>query len=242
MTENAVAYFKENISYNLSNYLSDNNLWMFEKYNQSSPLIEFKFEVPEFELDTTSDKPESTDYNNVKILYTALKEISDTQASDERFWVGLAHGDMWQYMKYRCKINKDNLTENKIMTNYFFNYGNKRSLIVHPLARLWWVGRLTYDKNSSNPFKALEYMKVDFGTKVLSLFSSNFTNNPVITRAILYAINDLTDSGEKISRKDYLEMIRYVNLLGGIIILDYLTEDELKNKIINHYNDNKISG
>ena len=85
-------------------------------------------------------------------------------------------------------------------------------------------------------------MKVDFGTKVLSLFSSNFTNNPVITRAILYAINDLTDSGEKISRKDYLEMIRYVNLLGGIIILDYLTEDELKNKIINHYNDNKISG
>ena len=101
---------------------------------------------------------------------------------------------------------------------------------------------LLYDKNSSNPFKALEYMKVDFGTKVLSLFSSNFTNNPVITRAILYAINDLTDSGEKISRKDYLEMIRYVNLLGGIIILDYLTEDELKNKIINHYNDNKISG
>ena len=239
MTENAVAYFKGNVSENRNYYLEKDNSWIFEKYKQSSPLVEFKFEVPNFKMDMSSDKPESTDYANVKNLYDGLRNISDTQAADERFWTGLSHGNMWEYMKYRCKLNEDNISSGKILTNYFFNYGHKRSLIVHPLARLWWVGRLIYDEKSSNPYRALEYMKSDFGTKVLSLFSSNFTNNPKITRAILSSANELTESGENFTRQDYLEMIRYVNILAGIIIVDYLSEDELKDKIITHYNTKK---
>ena len=239
MKDDALAYFKANVKYNCHNYLNKDNKWIFEKYSDCSPLIEFKFEVPDFEMDMTSEKPESTDYNNVKKLYTALKKITDTQASDERFWVGLSHDELWDFMQYRCKLTKDNISENKILTNFFFNYGNKRSLILHPIARLWWVGRLVYDENSSNPFRALEYMKSDFGTKVLSLFSSNYTKNPIILRALLQAIIDLENDGYKISRKDYLEIIRYVNLLGGIVILDYLSEDELKEKIIRHHKKNQ---
>lgn len=239
MRDDALTYFKANVQYNCRNYLNLDNHWIFEKYTEGSPFLEFKLEVPNFELDMTSERPENTDYNNVKILYSALKGISDTQASDERFWAGLSHGDLWDFMQYRCKLTNENITENKVLTNFFFNYGNKRSLIVNPLSRLWWVGRLIFDETSSNPYRALEYMKIDFGTKVLSLFSSNYTNNPVITRAVLSAIIDLENNGNKIGRNDYLEIIRYVNVLGGIIVLDYLSEVELKNKIIKHYYEQK---
>lgn len=240
MKEEALAYFKGNINANILQYLDNNYDWVQKKYclyknNNESPFGEFKHEIPEFSMDMSSDKPESTDYNNVKILYSALKYISDTQATDERLWSGLSHYDLYEFMVYRCKLKKENITEKKILTNFFFNYGNKRSLIVHPLARLWWVGRLLYDENKDNPYEALEYLKSDFSTKVLSLFSSNFTNNPSIVRAVLYAISELESTGEKVDRKKFLELIRYVNLLGGIIILDYLNEEELKNKIIEHY-------
>lgn len=241
LKEEALAYFKGNIKSNMTQYLDSIYDWVQKKYtsyknNNESAFGEFKIEIPEFSMDMSSnEKPESTDYNNVKILYSALKNVSDTQATDERLWAGLAHSDLSEYMIYRCKLNAENITEKKILTNFFFNYGNKRSLIVHPLARLWWVGRLLYDENKDNPYEALEYLKNDFSTKVLSLFSSNFTNNPSIVRAILNAISALESTGEKVDRKKFLELIRYVNLLGGIIILDYLSEEELKNKIIEHY-------
>lgn len=240
MKDDALIYFKGNVDANLQNYLSNDNSWIYERYAMykgegESPFAEFKFEVPDFQMDMSSEKPENTDYNNVQILYTALKDISDTQASDERFWVGLAHSELWKYMQYRCKLKTDDIVANKIERNYFFSLGNKRSLIVHPLARMWWVGRLIYDSHKKDHFSGLEYMKIDFSTKVLSLFSSNFTNNPNITRSILNAILEIELNGEKVSRSAYLEIIRYVNLLGGIIILDYLSEEELKEKIINHY-------
>lgn len=237
MKDDALAYFKQNICYNKNYYLSENNEWLFEKYNNCSPLIEFKSDFPDFKLEMTSENPGETDYNNVKILYTALKSLTDTQAADERFWVGLSHGKLWKYMQYRCQLSAENISANKIMTNYFFNYGNRRSLIIHPIARLWWIGRLIYDEKSTEHFNALEYLKVDFPTKVLTLFSSNYTNNPQIVRALLMAVAEIEKQGFKVTRKSYQELIRYVNTLGGIIILDYLSENELKEKIKNHYLD-----
>ena len=45
------------------------------------------------------------DYNNVKILYTNIKNISNTQAIDERLWAGLSHSIFWKYLQYRTKIS-----------------------------------------------------------------------------------------------------------------------------------------
>jgi hypothetical protein len=240
MKEDALTYFKGNVEYNIKDYLSENNSWIYEKYvrykkSDESPFEELNIYVDDFSLDMSSDRPESTDYNNVKILYNNLKNLSNTQATDERLWSGLSHSNFYEFMVYRLKLNEEKIKAENILGNYFFKHGNKRSLILHSLARLWWVGRLLYDENRKDHFYALNYLKTDFGTKVLSLFSSNFTNNPAIARAILISAYEIEEDGEKISREKYLELIRYVNLLGGIVILDYLSEEELTNKIKKHY-------
>ncbi|WP_027127960.1 DUF6339 family protein [Fusobacterium perfoetens] len=242
MKEEALNYFKDNVKYNLKNYTLDDNNWIYEKYEE--PLQEFKIPVPDFSLEMNSDKPESLDYINVKILYDNLKEISDTQASDERFWVGLSHTHFWKFLKYRCKIqNFEEIKEEKILNNYFFKQGHKRSLITNPLSRLWWVGRLIYDKeNKENPYYALEFLENDFSTKVLSLFSSNYTNNPKIARAVLVALAEIEKEVGKIERKKFHEILRYTNMIAGIIIIDYLTQDELKEKIKKHFYEKYLKG
>lgn len=242
MKEEALAYFKGNVEYNKNDYLLKNNKWIFEKYQKykkcdESPFEELNLNVEDFSLDMSSDRPETTDYNNVKLLYSHLKSLPNTQATDERLWSGIAHSNFYDFMLYRCKLDEEKIRTESILGNYFFKYGNKRSLILHSLARLWWVGRLLYDENKNDPFYALNYLKTDFGTKVLSLFSSNFTNNPAIARAILISAYEIEQDGEKISRDKYLELIRYVNLLGGIIVLDYLSEEELITKIKKHYHE-----
>lgn len=245
MKESALSYFKGNIDFHAKRYLSEDNSWVKERYalycgNEESPFEPMRTEVDEPRMLMSGERPEATDYDNTKILYLALHSISDVQAADERLWAGLAHGELWEYMHYRCKLNENNIKPDKIMNNYFFGHKGRRGLIVHYLSRLWWVGRLTYDERRKDPFEALNYLRTDFGSKVLSLFSSNFTSNPVITRAILTALSEIEGIiGEKLHRKSFLELIRYVNLLGGILILDYLSEEELREKIIHHYFNHK---
>ena len=76
---------------------------------------------------------------NLQIQIDAMKKLTDIQATDERLWVGLAHDVLFNYMQYRYNLKNEILNEKKIYKNFFFAYGKKRSLIVHPIARLWWV-------------------------------------------------------------------------------------------------------
>ena len=97
MREEALAYFKENFKYNYQNYFLDSPDWIYEKYE--NPLEDSRIVVPEFSLQTIESDISLEDYNNVKILYTNLKELSNTQAADERLWVGLSHSIFWKYLK-----------------------------------------------------------------------------------------------------------------------------------------------
>lgn len=236
LKEDALYYLKSNIDINEKNYSLPTNDWIYESFDGENPFCEFKIEVEDFTMITEAERPESTDVQNAKIVYNALKNITDSQATDERLWSGLEHGQLWDYMQYRLKTSKGNLTTDSIKTNYFFKQGANRSLIVNTVSRLWWVGKHTYDKtNTTDPFYSMKYFEVDFTTKILTLFSSNFTNNPKITRALLNGIVFLEDDGAKVSREQYHSLIRYVNMLGGTYILDYLTTEELQEKIIRYY-------
>lgn len=236
MKEDAVAFLKGNVNEHLHYYKGDNS-WVNECCSNfgDSPFALFKIEVPEFKLITSDEKPEQNDIENVKILYSALKNITNTQATDERFWVGLAHGELWYYMVSRLSLNSNDVEAEKILSNFFFNTSRKRSLIVHALAKLWWIGRLTYDPTADDPFEALEGLRYDCSSKILPFFSNNFTNNPKIIRALLKAIIYIEQRDVKVIREQWRELLRYLNMISGVIILDYLSENELKEKIIMHY-------
>ena len=100
------------------------------------------------------------------------------------------------------------------------------------ISKLWWIGKLTYDEKRSDPFELTEFLRYDFATRTLVLFSSNYTNNPRIVRALLSAMKDMEENGMDISRSIFVGVTKYLNVLGGTYILDYFEEDELKEKII----------
>ena len=235
MREAALLYFKENLKYNYKNYLLGSSDWIYEKYE--NPLEESRILISNFSLDMSQKELSVGDCNNVKIMYTNLKHLSNIQAMDERLWAGLSHTIFWNYLQYRTRISEEKITENKILFSYFFKKNAKKILILNPLARLWWIGRQVYDSsNEEDPFYALEFLKRDFGTKVLNLFSYNYTNNPKITRAMLVALAELEKENDIIiDRKIYLKIFRYLNILGGSIILDSLEQEEIVEKIKIYY-------
>ena len=214
---------------NLHLYNNTDNKWVYNLFG-NSPFREFKKEVPDFNLVMDSKKPETTDVKNVEILYRNLIGLTDIQASDERLWAGLTHGTFYNHMQYRWG-NRARSSLSNTKSRYFFAHSKRRSLVTNSLARLWWIGKYTYDEQYENPFELLKYFTTDFGTKALYLFSSNFSSNDKIRKALLIVVNNFNNNGIKISSRKFNDIIMYLNVLGGTFLLDYYTKEELINII-----------
>lgn len=235
LKEDSLETLKGNIKTNLKKYSNSTNEWIKEFLHDDSPFIEYKMDVNDFKLDISSSRPEETDIENIKRVYTNLNVLTEHQATEERIWSGLAHGVFWNYMQYRWSFSKNKPTELDISGKFFLGRSKRRSLIINSISRLWWIGRLTYDKNRKNPFELTEFLRQDLATRALYLFSSNYSSNPMVVRALLFAMISIEKHGTKISRNFFLEATKYLNILGGTYILDYFTEEELTEKIIKRF-------
>lgn len=240
LTENALEALRVNLNGNIKHYADKSNDWIYSYFGEESPFVEYKQEFPEFKLSfNTEDDVGKNDVKNTMILYSAMKNLTDTQATDERLWSGMCHCDCWNFLQTRWQV-KDyhDLSDTKVRTRFFFGQNKKRSLITNSLSKLWWCGRLTYDEKREDPFELTKYLIDDYATKMLIIFSNNYISNHDITVGLFSALKYLENIGYKIKGKThrdvYYEATKYLNVLGGTYILDYFTSEELEQKIVKY--------
>ena len=224
---------KQNLPSLLTEFNRDNCDWIEEKLGKS-PFIATKFpEIPQFSLDMTAEEPSKTDGKNAEIVYENLKFLSDSQATDERFWAALCMREYWPFVRYRWSFDKG-ITEANINQHVFFGYGGRRSLTRNTMSRLWWAARLTVDPdpNSNDPYRLTRFACENADT-VMHALERNTSNSRLINRAFLSAILDARDKEGLIMNTDIIgELAKYLNLLGGTYILDCLPEQVIYEKIM----------
>lgn len=106
--------------------------------------------------------------------------------------------------------------------------------MTNGLARLWWIGRLTYDEtNENNHYELTEYLSKDFNGKGFPLFGSNFSNKRFLLRSFLYNIKSFEENNNtNLSRTQFIEMIKSMNMWSGKLMIDSLNKEVLDKKII----------
>lgn len=231
LAEEALEDLKYNGKENIELYQSDTNQWIIDKFN-INPFFEYKRDFEDFELIVDHNNIGLSDIENVKTFHSNLKEISPSEASDERLWAGLSHSVFWDYMKERWS-RRPIQSENDIRNRYFLQdrISFRRSLFTNTLSRLWWMGELVYDENSEDPYHLLYGLKNNFISTSYTFFSSNFTSNSKVTRAVLKSILNHQESSESFDRESFFSIIRYANILAGSYLLEYLEEEEIQDKI-----------
>mgnify|MGYP001028803265 FL=1 len=143
LSGDSITAIKANLN-GLRTKFGSGNEWVFNFFDGKSPFKDTKYDIEDFQLDMSQDDPFLTEYENVRRVYTHLKFLPDSQASDERIWAGLCMGPFYDYVRYRWKIDETSSAKT-IEQHFFFGYGARRSLTRNALSRLWWIGRLTYD-------------------------------------------------------------------------------------------------
>ena len=118
----------------------------------------------------------------------------------------------------------------KMKNRYLFNYSPQRSLFRNGIARLWWIGRVTYDENRVDPYELTKFLCSN-QNYIEALCGRNMFNNPTIQFATIDALFEANKAGKKVNREIVEDVAKYMNLLAGTYILDILEYIELKEKV-----------
>lgn len=203
--------------------------------NESTTCIDSGYEIPEdlherLKLPTADD---NYDIANAIILHKALSHLSRREASDPMLWARLCHVELWKYMRRRFDIARVASAKKTqvIWSRYFVMRNNSRALMRNGLARLWWAGRLTCDSSATGNAR---YLLTEVLLKRLditkNLLERSYGRSPKVLRAVLRFIHakkaDLLAPGN-ICRRRSRVLFRRLNELGGVALLDELSEGDI---------------
>ena len=193
---------------------------------------------PDGEL--SPSKESAAELDSIKAVYGAMKDLPSAVAMDERLWAGIAIDLCWNYVRKRWDIptmfaDKDKSLQNKVHEHFFFMHNPRRSFTRNAISRLWWLGSLTYDeKNLEDPYRRTKIVTADLGY-VVDLLERNFSNNRRISFEFVDAVEvaraEVEDEGKVILRPELRILCKYLNMLGGVYILDSMPEGKIYQKI-----------
>lgn len=226
INEDALLEIKNNRSLLYHNVVAAKKQTLEEAFHNDSIIRDTSVPADDFALDMSLEKPELTDLENVKRVYKNMRSLSESQASDERIWAAYTLSVFADYMRYRWYPD----SETAMMNRYFFSYSPKRSLFRNGIARLWWIGHLTYDASrSGDKYELTEYVcrKQD---NINLLLDINFGNNPEIIHAVIQSLIDAEKSGLTADRETVRLLSEYINTLGGVYLIDAFSYDTVYRK------------
>lgn len=171
----------------------------------------------------------TTDLENSKRLFRALRSIPRSLATDQAFWAYLTHVTFWDYMRSRWR---DSVTRPTVRERYLFGdkLGPHRALVRNGISRLWWYAYITYDSNREDPFELTEVLlrRISVAQAILE---RSWSSNPVIVRAVLSAMQRAEEDfpGEIAARKVLRDDLQgYINQVGGVTVLDALSSSSIE--------------
>ena len=229
ISQDSIDIIKSNLEIWKTRFDADDATWLEEKLEGMLFLPTSYEDIPDFELVMDGENPFATEAKKVEIVYSNLQFLTDSQASDERLWAGLGLSYFWKYIKYRWAIDGRSSVDT-LRNHFFFGMGPRVSLTRQGVARLWWIGRLTYDGQRSDSFE-LTKLVCEQASFIPDILERNTSNNPRIVHAFLDALLALRAEGITITAELVRELSKYLNVLGGTYLLDCLSPEKIMLKV-----------
>lgn len=179
---------------------------------------------PPPQLLMTGDGSSKHDGDNAIRIHSWLRGIPPSTAMEERLWAYLAHVPFGTYMADRWPVKG----EGEVLRRYLFEGSSFGALARQGVARLWWAAHLTHDPKRADPYELTRVMFMRQDVQ-LALMDRAIGKCRTVRTAVL---EFLRDNGEWFAEKSFGRRIqllmRELNLLGGVVILDALPVEQVK--------------
>lgn len=231
LTNDAIDYLKVHLAHDLKSHILDAEPSFFMKlFKENGWIKESKYELAD-NMDRLSfdSNYNISDSINLRVVYDSLRDLPPTVAADERIWAGLSFSDFWSFIQYRRHEELEEGDELGINSSFMFMRGKRRSLYINCLSRLWWTAFLLYDKkNTENPYELCDFFtSQSFPSRIMLLSSRNFVSNGEIAKGIVQCLYDRSKEGKTYARKQFEEVLKHLNSIGGVSLIDALTREDI---------------
>jgi hypothetical protein len=220
------------IKENLGRYSQDNP-WLSEAAGNAVWKLPTDV-VPEEPVDdfVEPSADDLKDLENATHMHKSLPNLTLRQARDPRLWTRLTHVELWPYMRHRWPIERHVSDPAKavrfIESRYFVAKSESRALLRNGAARLWWSAKLSYDPSRADPYEltAVLLSSLDITQQLLE---RSLGRAPAVVHGFLdflRAKGDLLKGGNR-SREQIRRLAKFLNLTGGVCVLDCLSKTEI---------------
>jgi hypothetical protein len=189
------------------------------------------------EIKLIEDGKPSSDFENVKTIHSAFRFIEPRLLAYEGLWVYFTHVYFWQYMQKRW-IPKEpkKMTSGMIKERFFLKGEATRGLLRNGIARLWFLGHMTFDSENENDHYHLTEILLSNQEVLESLVGRpKLFSSKNFRIAILKLIKN---NQELLEREKFRKLLMQFIYLSGIRVLDAYSSDELVEMLQQKINNN----
>lgn len=218
---------KDSAAQNVDRYSSEPE-WLDRFANGESYALESKQSVgPPPKLEVSATNNAELDAENSIRIYEWLRELLPAVAMEERLWSYLAHCEFADYMRVRWPVD----SAASVVRRYCFEGTTFAALCRNGISRLWWAGHLTYDASRTDSFELTRalFMRQDIQVSLLERSLGKCKNLRTAVLDFLLENREWLGS-ESFGRRIQL-LLRELNLLGGVMILDTLSVAEIQSHL-----------
>ena len=223
--------FRSSISNNLEAYRSSSFEYLITDF---SYWFEGAFDFDENQLARLrlrDNSGERYDEENCAICYRALAGLSPYEARDERFWTYLTHTLLLDYARKRWPIPMDDASAVNHIRSHFFARDKRDIERNNAASRLWWMARLCQRVPGIRLEECLEVFLYESDVRANIIERPTACQSPAVFGAIRKL--HLSFKGEKrlFERTCFRTLMRRINSIGGVKLLDCMTEQQLSSLI-----------
>jgi hypothetical protein len=227
---------------NLSKYTAD-PVWVTSVGSRSDRDVATPLAMRTSEIELLKREGEDhKDLENAVRLHKALPEFTRLNARDPRLWTRLTHVELWPYMRKRWPIEKylkdgAGVAQGRVLERYFIAQSQSRALMRNGAARLWWGAHLTYDGKRSNPYEltGVLFSTLDIAQQILE---RGLGRAPAVLHGFLEFLlkhNSELLTGGDANRARIRKLAKFLNMHGGVCILDCLSKAEVMDLLEREY-------
>jgi hypothetical protein len=218
-----LALLRDKAAANVHNY-GDGQDWLDSLAGGTPYVLESNQTVdPPPQLVWTQSDAASSDAENSKLIFTWLRNLTPAVAMEERLWAYLTHCVFADYMAARWPVTGASIVSRR----YLFEGKSFAALCRNGISRLWWAGYLTRDEKRQNQFELTDALFIRQDIQV-SLLERRIGKGRNVRVAFLDFIreNNTWLASEAFGKRIQV-LLRELNLLGGVAVLDALPEADL---------------
>ena len=232
LTEETVEKLRADVAKHLDWYYSPDTSFHWEP--PATAIRDARIDIEP--LDERLVRGSDSDAENALLVYGALPDITPHQASDERFWVHLAHFECPGYISDRwlAKRPKDPSQAERRVQNHFFARDARVLIRDCGISRLWWLGHIAHKAYEDDPglFLKIVLHRQDVRSNLIERPSVSL--NPAVLHEIFEVMRRHWVDGSKqqqaplFKREVFRSWMMGLNRRGGVVLMDALPSVELR--------------